>query len=762
MAVRASDSLEDVFAQLEEASKSGAAEQAAPAEPAVVEPAVVEPVVMEVPAEPVVMEEPMVDEAVAEAPAAEVVAETPAVEVPVMTGADVEAAPVVSAKPAKVLSQQDALYEKAKSLYRAGEYDMAEVVFEAMLANDPYDMRASDYLKRTAKKIGSKELRKLGASRAEAMKDVAAAWNPTPKSGDDLINVTRDRKDLSGDEQLIREMEARLKSIIIPSLDFRDANIKDVVLFLSDTCRRLDAEGRGVNILLLGVEGKDVDPAVAAQATANNITISIRDMNLYDSLQYITEMASLKFEVEPNVVSISPINYVKQKALELRSYDIIPEVGADMESLSGGAADAGGGADDLFGASTAAPAGGGSGGPLDVTGFFSVVDFPTGTSATYQPRFHKLFVKNTPKNLQMLEGILSDLADEAIKKRSQQVEIEAKFVEFNEGALDELGFNWTLYSDGSVGGFKLEDQGSYYAPSTGWKDSSANAVNEAGVPSTILTDPIDGATKILSNPGQSLFGSNQRNNTTAYGVAANALLSSMGGTPAAMVFSKGGSFPVGLRITAMQREGTADVLSAPKVTTKSGNEAIIRAVEVHRYPQDYDVETGQRTAPVVKPQDWEDYDLGVVLKVTPVVDAESNTIDLDLMPSITKFLGWDDYVVGYNSYAASGNNSDNSAGDGSTLIAQMPYFETRTVQTQVTVADGSTVLMGGLVNEITETFSDRVPILGDIPYLGILFRTDGERSSKKNLVIYVKATQVDDRGYTREDRENVKAINQSE
>ena len=56
----------------------------------------------------------------------------------------------------------------------------------------------------------------------------------------------------------------------------------------------------------------------------------------------------------------------------------------------------------------------------------------------------------------------------------------------------------------------------------------------------------------------------------------------------------------------MEQEGTADVLSAPKVTTKSGNEAVIRVVEVHRYPQDYDVETGQRTAPVVKPHDWED------------------------------------------------------------------------------------------------------------------------------------------------------------
>jgi general secretion pathway protein D len=83
----------------------------------------------------------------------------------------------------------------------------------------------------------------------------------------------------------------------------------------------------------------------------------------------------------------------------------------------------------------------------------------------------------------------------------------------------------------------------------------------------------------------------------------------------------------------------------------------------------------------------------------------------------------------------------------------MPFFETRSVQTRVTVADGSTVMMGGLVDETTETFRDQIPILGDIPYIGRLFRTEGSRSSKKNLVIFVKATQVDEKGMTRIDRE---------
>jgi general secretion pathway protein D len=633
------------------------------------------------------------------------------------------------------------LYQKGNALYSEGEYDKAMLVYDAVLVKDPYYSRAVTMQKRTAQRIAAKEVQKQSATRSRAIAHVDASWNQEPKVAI-VIDTGDTEKPLDPRVVAIQQMEARLKGIMIPSLDFRDANIKDVVLFLTETCRRLDAQGKGVNILLLGMD---------RGADENNITISIRDMSLYEALQYIVEMASLKFEVKPSVVAISPVNYVAEVDMILKSYDVIVEVGADMEALSGSSS--GGGADDLFGD---ASAGAVSGGPTDVSKFFSIVEFPEGSSAVYQPRFHKLFVKNTPKNIQMVEDILADLEDEAIKKRSQQVEIEAKFVEFNEGAMEELGFDWTLYDNGEVGGFGLSTDGSYYQRASGV--SGTGSAQPDG--STIYTTPVDGLSQINQSPGQSLLGTAQRSNSSggpknlgAFEALQSGILASMGGSPAAMVFSNTGSFPVDLRISAMEQEGTADVLSAPKVTTKSGNEAIIRIVEVHRYPQDYDVETGQRTAPVVKPQDWEDYDLGVVLKVTPVVDADSNTIDLDLAPEITKFKGYDNYVVGYNAYESGGNNQSELFGDGSALLARMPYFEKRTVQTQVTISDGFTVLMGGLVDERTETFRDQVPFLGDIPYLGRIFRTEGSRSSKKNLVIYVKATQVDDKGMTRADRE---------
>ena len=643
-----------------------------------------------------------------------------------MASAAVEVAEDAAVQQAPTVDESEMLsllFDKGLEQYNAGRYDDAVALFDAMLTLDEYDSRAVTYKKRAFDRIASKEKKMQSASRADAMADVNAAWNPPEKN---LVSLEKAAGIAPADpnEQAIQQMEDRLKSIIVPKLDFRESSIEDVVLFLTETARQLDPSGKGVNVLLTGMETATSD---------NDVSMAITDINLYDALRIIVEMSSLKFEVKPNAVAIMPSNYVPVSELTMKSYNILPEVGVELESLAGGS---GGGADDLFGD---APSSDVATGPIDVASFFSIVDFPEGASAIYQPRFHKLFVKNTPKNLTGIESILADLDEEVIKRRSQQVEIEAKFVEFNEGALEELGFDWNMFGSGTVAGMGLDER---------------NVTAGAG-PNEITIDPITGVFNggagqaILTDnnlrPGQNVFGSSQRNNTSAFKAIQTGLLASMGGTPAAMLFSNG---DIDLQITAMEQEGTADVLSAPKVTTKSGSEAIIRIAETHRYPQDYDVETGQRTAPVVKPQDWEDFDLGVSLKVTPEVDSDSGTIDLALEPEIMKFSGFDPYIVGYNSQQpAFGELPADSS-----LKANMPFFERRYVQTQVTIDDGHTVVMGGMVDERTETFRDQIPFLGDIPYLGRLFRSEGSRSTKKNLVIYVKATMVDARGMTSAER----------
>jgi len=650
-----------------------------------------------------------------------------------------------------------------EELYRLGKYQEAQLFFESVLSEDVYNRKAMDFLSRIAVKLEASEARLYAAARALSMAEVEVSWIPRYENVvGDLIERPEPSK--TEEQKKIEEMTNHLKGMLMPTLDFRDATIKDVVLFLTETCRRMDSTGKGINFILLGLDNSDAMGAM----TGNDITISIRDLSLYDALQVIVEMASLRFEVEPNMVVIMPANYVRSVDLMMETYTVIPEVGEELSSMAGGG-DSGDTMDDLFGGGSSSAST--DSGPVDVSGYFSIVTWPEQSSAMYYPTFKKLIVKNTKENIRKVKTLVDELEEKAINDRSSQVQIEAKFVEFSEGSLKELGFDWNIYGSGSVAGFEFDQSTPTYTPISGYmsKNNVTYAVS-GGAPQVAslnaaagtLTDseqsvfdiPLHGV-EAVAEGGESLFGGNQRSHKAAFETVTSGILSRMGGVPAAMMFSDG---TVDLRITAMEQEGTADVLSAPKITTQSGYEAVIRVTEIHRYPQDWDVETGQRTAPVVKPQDWEDFDLGVVLRVTPEVDTENNTIKLELNPEIRKLLGFDAYHVADNAYDAGTTTGESIRGDGSELFAEMAFFETRSVQTRVTVADGSTVMMGGLVDERTETFRDQVPILGDIPYIGRLFRSEGSRTAKKNLVIFVKATQVDEHGMTRVERELARKV----
>ena len=74
-----------------------------------------------------------------------------------------------------------------------------------------------------------------------------------------------------------------------------------------------------------------------------------------------------------------------------------------------------------------------------------------------------------------------------------------------------------------------------------------------------------------------------------------------------------------------------------------------------------------------------------------------------------------------------------------------PVFHRRTIATSISW-DGETVVMGGLITENKTTVEDKIPVLGDIPLLGYLFRSKSSMSEKRNLLIFVTARLVDPSG----------------
>jgi general secretion pathway protein D len=211
-------------------------------------------------------------------------------------------------------------------------------------------------------------------------------------------------------------------------------------------------------------------------------------------------------------------------------------------------------------------------------------------------------------------------------------------------------------------------------------------------------------------------------------------------------------------IRALDQKKGVDLLSAPSVTTKSGQRAIIEVVRELRYPRTYTapqipsissststVPGFNSTVPVVvaptTPQDWETRNTGVTLEVEPVVGGDATTIDLNLIPQVVEFEGFINYgspinAVGVNTVGVLSVSQPVRLTDN---VINQPVFSTRKVTTSVSVYDGQTVVLGGLMREDVQKTEDKVPIIGDIPLVGRAFRTNTEQHTKKNLVIFVTA-----------------------
>ncbi len=133
----------------------------------------------------------------------------------------------------------------------------------------------------------------------------------------------------------------------------------------------------------------------------------------------------------------------------------------------------------------------------------------------------------------------------------------------------------------------------------------------------------------------------------------------------------------------------------------------------------------------------------------PIVGADGITVDLNLVPQVVEFEGFINYGSpirtinpGLFGLATVVNQSvvltDN--------VINQPIFSTRKVNTSVSVWDGQTVVLGGLMREDVQKTEDRTPIIGDIPVVGRLFRTKADQHIKRNLVIFVTARVVNPGG----------------
>jgi general secretion pathway protein D len=281
-----------------------------------------------------------------------------------------------------------------------------------------------------------------------------------------------------------------------------------------------------------------------------------------------------------------------------------------------------------------------------------------------------------------------------------QVLIECKFVEIQENKAKELGFEWSMAKPASN------------------NNSSSYNFQKNDAPLRYLD-----STNI--NGGNDTAFSVQR--TDKDGITYN-------GT-----------------IHALDQMDNVDILSTPRITTQNGEEATIRMVTDTYYPESWGAATlvdagagvgGSVAFASSMPQFSDPTELGVKMTVTPTVDPDKYTISLSLQPVVQQFVGWTDYS--YNQWTSQGTVVN---------VLKMPIIEARTVDTEITVYDGETIVMGGIMRDTVASVNDIVPILGKLPLVGRLFQSKSSYTEKANLLIFVTPRLVTPNGAPLRQRE---------
>ena len=372
-------------------------------------------------------------------------------------------------------------------------------------------------------------------------------------------------------------------------------------------------------------------------------------------------------------------------------------------------------------------------GAVDVEVKFPEADFPKGSSAIFQPAMEKIFVRNTRDNLTIIEEILEAMDVSKLSCDVEQVEIEAKFVEVSEGTLEELGFEWRAGELGQTIHTGIEGKDVVITPNQYlFDDALSGGPSGPDMPFLRPADLGAGTLSAGSNAGQTDWTAFRFENT-------------FNKDPGVMELNYGGHNSIDIMISALDQSTGADVLSAPRVVTKSGEEATIRVGQLHTFPEVYEPAASGGNIVHVKYDDWEERLMGIELSVTPQVDGDQ--IELALNPKVQELQGWQTYDVApadsaYTWYQYRVGIKFNHAA----IQARLPIFRVREIETEVTIADGATVGMGGLVSEKVEAYEDKVPFMGSLPLVGRLFRNEGERAIKRNLLMFVTAKIVEPTG----------------
>lgn len=268
--------------------------------------------------------------------------------------------------------------------------------------------------------------------------------------------------------------------------------------------------------------------------------------------------------------------------------------------------------------------------------------------------------------------------------RRAQVLVEAIIVELQDVGGRELGVQWLFQNESRGFGSSVNSVGS----------NSALLGNVAGAALGDSTDANGDAVNTTLNLAAALAGAPGQ----VFGIG--------------KLQSPGTDFAV--LLNALSTDTEANILSTPSLLTLDNNEASITVGQEVPFVTGRYTSTGNSTNPSSPFQTIERQDVGITLKVTPHIN-EGDSLILELEQEVSSLTG--------------ASSSD--------LITNQ-----RKISTSVMAQDGETIVLGGLVKDDVQESVQKVPLLGDIPLLGRLFRSNNTKITKTNLLVFIRPTII--------------------
>ena len=619
------------------------------------------------------------------------------------------------------------LLRKGDSYILQAQYSEALVIFEEVLMIDPYNKAARRGMERVARHVREYSDAAYDQTRSTMLAEIDSQWerhvlkdSPVPQVGEIETDALGNRiQDVAG---------SKLQQIIVPIVDFDGLSLEEALNQVRVWARELDVveldpELRGINFVSrLG----DKEAGFRKKIEEQRVNLELKNVPLSVVLDYITQQTGTYWREEQFAVVIRPIGSFTEE-LETRTFRVpfgfVDELSSAEQS------------DDPFGDSPALQPKAGVAEGLQKIG----IKFADGATAFYDKTNSTLRVTNSPQELDAIEDYIRGQA----LQESVAVIIKTTIIDVSSTTLNELGYDWLIdpnqinnnyflgggtqgtgdfisASPSSVGGAAVNGDAVTSGLRSGDGAFSANSIDG------LVTGLDDGGAQRASSP---LALTGQISDTT---------------------------FQTILR--AISQKSGLDTIQQSTTVSTAGQRVELRSGRDFIYPTEYEPPEVPNTAgagsPITpsNPTAFETREVGYSISVEPTVSEDRNYISLSVNPSIVNFDGFIDYGSPINSVVTNPITGAIEATEITPNAILQPVFSNTTLNTSVTLQDGATMVLGGLIQDRIETVEDKVPILGDLPLVGRFFESNGIRNQKRAIVIFVHAELVDPTGQKWRDR----------